>query len=108
MAALGNVLEPAEVGVVMLWDESSGVFRPEAAFGDDPRQMRDMGSRIGEGITSKAFDENVDADLRRMKQVMRNLLDNAIKYSPNGCHVAGTGLGLPVAHAIVKAHGGRI
>ena len=95
----------------------------------------------------------VDADPDRITQVLRNLLDNAVKYSSEGGlvvvrgevqagevvisvadqgigiapehlnrlfekyfrvkasrsrGVAGSGLGLPIARAIVEAHGGRI
>jgi signal transduction histidine kinase len=53
---LAAVLEPAEAGTVMLWDASSGVFRPAAAFGYDITLMHDVGLRDGESITGKVYD----------------------------------------------------
>ena len=57
MAKLAAVLEPAELGVIMLWDNDAGLFRPAAAFGYKLQDIREMGLRAGESITGKVYDE---------------------------------------------------
>jgi K+-sensing histidine kinase KdpD len=54
-----GVIEPAEVGAVMLWDQPAGLFRPSAAFGYDEKALSELGLRAGEAITGKVFDEGV-------------------------------------------------
>ena len=54
---LTNVLEPVEVGAIMLWDASSGLFRAEATFGYNLDILREMGLRAGESMTGKVYDE---------------------------------------------------
>jgi len=56
MDKLENVLEPAEVGAILLWDQSSGLFRAEAAFGYDLEILHEVGLRDGESITGKVYD----------------------------------------------------
>jgi K+-sensing histidine kinase KdpD len=51
-----GVLEPAEIGAVMLWDQSAGLFRPAAAFGYDMQILKDVGLRAGESVTGKVYD----------------------------------------------------
>ncbi len=52
-----GVLEPAEIGAVMLWDQSAGLFRPAAAFGYDLEILKEIGLQAGESVTGKVFDE---------------------------------------------------
>ncbi|MDE3090445.1 MAG: GAF domain-containing protein [Chloroflexota bacterium] len=59
MGKLARVLEPAEMGVIMLWDNSSGVFRPAASFGYNLLDIREVGLRAGESVTGKVFDQGV-------------------------------------------------
>jgi GAF domain-containing protein len=51
-----DVVAQADVGAVMLWERSAGVFRPEAAFGFDLEILKQMGLRAGESITGKVYD----------------------------------------------------
>jgi K+-sensing histidine kinase KdpD len=57
MKTIISVLEQAEVGAIMLWDQPSGLFRPEAAFGYDLGILREIGLQAGESITGKVFDK---------------------------------------------------
>jgi K+-sensing histidine kinase KdpD len=72
---LAEVFEPAELGVVLLWDESSGLFRPEAAFGFNFDALREMGLRFGESITGKVYDAGVPHLLTTPEQVFGMMAD---------------------------------
>jgi signal transduction histidine kinase len=52
-----QVLQQADIGAIMLWDQSTGVFRPAAAVGYDVEILKEIGLRAGESITGKAYDE---------------------------------------------------
>ncbi len=56
MSKLFNVIEPADFGLVLLWDQPAGLFRVVATFGIELELLRDLGLRAGESITGKAFD----------------------------------------------------
>lgn len=75
MDKLTDVLGPAELGALMLWDESAGIFRPEATFGYDLAVMRDMGLRAGESITGKVHDAGTASLFATPEQVAQAMAD---------------------------------
>jgi len=75
MDRLIGVLEPAEVGAVMLWDSASGLFHPAAAFGYDQEIFKSLGLRAGEGITGKVFAENTARLLNSPDEIARAMDD---------------------------------
>lgn len=70
-----GVIEPAEVGAVMLWDQPSGLFRPAAAFGYDSNALSELGLRAGEAITGKVFDEGIGRLLSTPERVAEAMAD---------------------------------
>jgi signal transduction histidine kinase len=56
MSKLFNVIDPADFGLVMLWDHAAGLFRSVATFGLELEMFSELGLRAGESIIGKAFD----------------------------------------------------
>ncbi len=70
-----GVIEPAEVGAVMLWDQPAGLFRPAAVFGYDTTALSELGLRAGEAITGKVFDDGVGCLLSTPERVANAMAD---------------------------------
>jgi K+-sensing histidine kinase KdpD len=75
MRTIGRVLEPADLGAVMLWDQAAGLFRAAAGFGYDLAALREIGLRAGEAITGKVFDAGVARLLATPDEVARAMAD---------------------------------
>jgi len=70
-----GVIEPAELGAVLLWDQSAGLFRPLAAIGYDLVILNSIGLRAGESITGKVYDEGVGRLFHSPTQVAEAMAD---------------------------------
>jgi K+-sensing histidine kinase KdpD len=68
-------IEPAELGVVMLWDQSAGLFRPVASIGYDLEILSNLGLRAGESITGKVYDDGIGRVLNSPAQVAEAMAD---------------------------------
>lgn len=70
-----SVLEPAQAGVIMLWDQPAGLFRPVASFGFDWQILKNIGLRRGESITGKVFAHDKAFILNGPDQVEQAMTD---------------------------------
>lgn len=70
-----EVVEQADLGALMLWDQSAGLFRPVSAIGYDIEILKEMGLRSGESITGKAFDEGKISLLGKPEDVFQATAD---------------------------------
>jgi len=70
-----GVIEPAELGAVMLWDQAAGLFRPITSIGYDPEILSHLGLRAGESITGKVYDDGVGRLLKSSEQVAGAMAD---------------------------------
>jgi K+-sensing histidine kinase KdpD len=75
MRTIGRVLEPADVGAIMLWDQPAAVFRPAAAIGYDLSTLKEIGLRAGESITGKVFDAGCACLLAEPNEVAQAMAD---------------------------------
>ena len=57
---------------------------------------------------SDAQHEAVVGDSLRIQKVFTNLMGNAVKFTPDGGKIQGTGLGMPISRNIVRMMGGDI
>ena len=98
-----GVIEPADLAVVMLWDQPTGLFRPIASYGYDIAILRDLGLRAGESITGKVYDDGIGRLLNTPMQVIeatadmrpfnRSILEKALGEQITPCSV----LAVPVS-----------
>jgi GAF domain-containing protein len=89
MGKISGVVETADLGVLMLWDQSAGLFRARASFGWDIQILNEIGLRAGESITGKVFDsgepllvndpEQVAFIMNDMREANQRIMARAIK-----------------------------
>jgi K+-sensing histidine kinase KdpD len=103
MRKISRVVDQADLGAIMLWDQPSGLFRAEASFGYDLEALREMGLRAGESITGKVFDEGRARLLSTPTEVVEAMADmrlanRAAMTRSSGTEVVPTcALGVPIA-----------
>src|SRR5574341_1746042 len=75
MDRLIAVLDLADMSLILLWDQSAGIFRPAAGYGCDFEALHSMGLRAGESIAGKVFDAGKAHLLRTPEETAEAMAD---------------------------------
>lgn len=70
-----GVVEPAQIGAVMIWDQPRGLFQPLAAFGYDLQTLKKISLHPGESVTGKTFQRNCAQLLKTPEEVAAAMQD---------------------------------
>jgi signal transduction histidine kinase len=96
---VASILPQTDFAAVMLWDQSSGLFRSWASYGVDPAVFKRIGLNAGESITGKVYEQGKPAlidSVEEAQQVMQNmrpgnraLFEQALNHEPKpACIIA--------------------
>lgn len=105
MDKLHNVIDPAELGVVLLWHESEGVLRPEASFGVEFEAIQDIQIRPGESVSGRVFDEGT-ALLLDSQAAVTEAMDNMRQMNRSNMASALGTEAVPLSELAVPLHVG--
>jgi len=78
MGEISLLLAPSEYGLLLLWDPSEGLFRPQAVCGDgipNPESLTALALRRGEAITGKVFETGQSQALLSTEAVRAWMVD---------------------------------
>src|SRR5688572_19494159 len=78
MERITEVLAPAEFGVVLLWDSSAGLFRPQAVCGSgfpNLQVLRQLSLQEGESVTGKVYTQGETVVLNDAAAIVEMMAD---------------------------------
>jgi K+-sensing histidine kinase KdpD/putative methionine-R-sulfoxide reductase with GAF domain len=101
---LRETLRPAEAGVLLLFDEGTGMLTVQSAFGYDMKDLRKISLQVGESISGKVFElgmPNVWATPEEAARGMANMSEHNrtfFGYASGGVDHPQSAIGVPLIY----------
>jgi K+-sensing histidine kinase KdpD len=75
MAKIMEVIEPAETGLIFLWDDASGLLRPSVVVGYDPDLFKDIDLMLSESIPGEIFTDGTSRLITSPNEITKAVED---------------------------------